>query len=201
MIGILKDLLCQTGLGRFQSALKVGDGGPLAQVEAVPDLQLQGLTGPALHNGFSGVPFPQGCVFELGQQGNDVEPWQLVSRLLTKSEIGAILGEKPHVFEIACRQTLHVRKGFAQVRGEPFDHFGPPALARLPLQDFTSDIVIQANLLRISGQKSMLPGAGNTLFQAGKPVAVIGWQNYSFSGHELCGIQGDNPIWSAWAAY
>ena len=70
-----------------------------------------------------GIPLAFGVVGNLGQQGDQREPWQLGSRLLPNSEIGAHLREKLHIFEVAAGKALHLREGFPEVAGQTIDHF------------------------------------------------------------------------------
>lgn len=74
--------------------LKVGDGSTLSQVELVLDLDGKGIAGPGLLKGFTGTPARQGEIGELGEQGNDEKPGQLVSRQLTGLRGGAQLGSR-----------------------------------------------------------------------------------------------------------
>lgn len=110
-------------------------------MELVFDLDGERVAWPRILDGLPGIPFAEGGVVDFGEQGDDVEPgqfvrqcrsnWggcQLVSRLLTnwglrklgsrllhKLPIGAVLGEKPHVFEICCREPFHGGEGCPEV--------------------------------------------------------------------------------------
>ncbi|MNV70900.1 hypothetical protein D3C71_1638840 [compost metagenome] len=64
-----------------------------------------------------------------------MEPRQLVSRLLTKLTVRAMLGKKPHVLEVAGRPTAHIWKCFLEVTRQPLDYLGAPALGLLALQN------------------------------------------------------------------
>jgi hypothetical protein len=44
------------------------------------------------------------------QKGDEVEPGQLVSRLLTKSDVGAVLGEIAQVFHVAGMKPIFTPK-------------------------------------------------------------------------------------------
>jgi hypothetical protein len=152
---------------------------------------------------------------ELGQEGDDMEPGQLVrqcrtncrrrdqlvsrpltvpgrreqlgsgllpnlrgsnlcSRLLPKLAGRAVFSEKLHVFEVSRRESLHVRECGAKVSGELVNDLGSPAFPALTFEDVATDVVVEADLLRIGGEKRALSGSLNAGFQAGKPVAVIG---------------------------
>ena len=76
-----------------------------------------------------GIPFACGGIGNVRQQANHVEPGQLVSRLLTNSQVGIGLGEKPHVFQIRSGKPFHVRECLAEVREQALDDIGSPASA------------------------------------------------------------------------
>ena len=150
--------------------LKVGDGSTLSQVELVLDLDGKGIAGPGLLKGFPGIPVTQGGVGELGEEGDDVKPGQLVSRQLTglrggaqlgsrllpKLAVWAVLGEELHVFEVANGKPFHVREGGAKISGKVLDDLSPPFLTALALQNIAAQIVIELDLLGIGGQQGAL---------------------------------------------
>ena len=129
-VRVFERVVRQCRIRRRQASLKVGDRRALAQVQAVFDIQRQRAARPALLHRLFGVPGAIWCRIQLGQQGDDVEPRQLVSGLLTKLAVRAMLGKKPHVLEVAGRPAAHVRKRVLQVARQAVDHLGAPALAR-----------------------------------------------------------------------
>ena len=66
-------------------------------------LQDERVAGPGLFQGLASIPIAERVVRELGDQRDNVEPGQLGSGLLTNSAIRALLGKKPHVFEVGGR--------------------------------------------------------------------------------------------------
>ena len=115
-----------------------------------------------------------------------MEPRQWVSSLLTKLAIGAMLGKKPHVFEVAGRPAAHVRKGIFQVARQPVNHLGTPALGALPLQDVAPDEPIQLHQLGIDGQRRALPGISNLALELGQPVGIaFRWKQRGFAGRVM----------------
>ncbi len=137
---------------------KVGDGSTLPQVELVLDLDGSGIAGPGLLKGFTGIPVTQGGIGELGEEGDDVKPRQLVSRqliglrgvaqlgsrllanwessdlgsrLLPKLAVESVLGEELHVFEVANVKPLHVRERGLKISEKVFDYL----LTALTLQN------------------------------------------------------------------
>ena len=172
----------------------------LAKVELVFDLDGERVARPGVLDGLPGIPLAQGGTGELGEQDDDVEPRQLVSGLLThlqgirqlcssllpnwlkaylcssllhKLPLGAVFGEKLHVFEVSGREPLHVREGRTKIGGKPVDDFRPPALAALAFQDVAADVVVEADLLGIGREQGPLAGSLDAGFQAHKPVGVI----------------------------
>ncbi len=76
-----------------------------------------------------GVPIALDGVLDLVRQGAKVPPGQLFSRLLHKLRVRPGLGERAHVFQVARRETPHIRKGDLQVTCKLFDDAGSPSLA------------------------------------------------------------------------
>ncbi len=66
-----------------QTGIKVGDGLSLALQQAVADVKLQRRARLTFRDGLAGIPFAVGGL-RPGQKSDEVEPGQLVSRLLTK---------------------------------------------------------------------------------------------------------------------
>ena len=63
--------------------------------------------------------------------------------MLGRLPVRTLLSEKPHVKQIAHRESLHVRERGAQIERQPFNHLGAPALLTLALQNLAPDVVIQ----------------------------------------------------------
>ena len=91
MVRVLEHLCDQPCLGRRQPAIEVVQRRPLPQVEPALDMRFEDGTGPALRERPRRVPLSGDGVGNLGQESDDVEPGQLVSRLLTDSKLRAAL--------------------------------------------------------------------------------------------------------------
>ena len=115
---------------------KIGDCFPLPMKKLIFDVCFQRTPCPTVLDRLDGVPLSFYRFGDLGQKQNNVEPWQLVSSLLTNLEVGTNLSKKPHVFEICRRKPLHVGKCFPKIGGESVDHLCSPALLLLPLKNF-----------------------------------------------------------------
>jgi len=109
MVGVSENFLGKLNLGLGQALGEVGHCRAFAQVELGLDVGLQGRAGPGTFDGADGVPFALVGVRGLGQQRHDVEPGQLVSRLLTNLKRRAKLGENPHIFEVRCGKAPSCR--------------------------------------------------------------------------------------------
>ena len=90
VVRVFEDLRGQPGLGRREALVEVGEGSPLAQVELVFDLDGEGVAGPGVLESLAGIPIAERRLGELGDEGDDVEPRQLVSSLLTKLGSGLL---------------------------------------------------------------------------------------------------------------
>jgi hypothetical protein len=82
-VGVLQGLDGELGVRRGEVAVEVGDRGAMAQVELVLDVNIQRGPRPAVPDDLGCIPFAVGVCGNLGEEGDDVEPGQLVSRLLT----------------------------------------------------------------------------------------------------------------------
>lgn len=131
-------------LGR---AVSSGSGRP------VLDAPFQDGSGPTLPDGVVGVPLALEIAGNSRQQGDEMKPRQLDSRLLPNSEIGAHLREILHVFQMATGEPLHFREGFLEVGRQAIDDPGPPALPVLALQNLRADPVIQPHPLPVRGER------------------------------------------------
>ena len=67
---------------RGKATVEVGDGDALAQVELILDVSIQRGPRPAVPDDLDCIPFAVGVCGNLGEEGNEVEPGQLGSRLL-----------------------------------------------------------------------------------------------------------------------
>jgi hypothetical protein len=77
-------------------------------MELVLDLRIERIAGPGLGERLSRVPLAKRWIPDLRDQRDNVEPGQLVSRLLTNSPIRALRGKEPHIFQTRGGQPLHV---------------------------------------------------------------------------------------------
>lgn len=127
-----------------------------------------------------GIPFTLCCLC-LGEQGDDVKPRQLGSRLLPKLTSRAVLCKISHVFEISSRETLHVRKGGFEVGGSPGDNLTAPAEARLAVEDITADAMVELDQLRIDREYCAAAGGMDAAFYRFQPGSVVG--RNKFRGH------------------
>ena len=116
MVGVFQNLRGKPGLGSRQLSLEIRDGGPLAKVKLVLDLNLESVPRPGLLERLTGIPVSQNRVGEPGDKDDDVEPGQLGSRLLPNLKVGALLSEKLHILEVSRGQPLHVRERSPQIR-------------------------------------------------------------------------------------
>ena len=94
---------------RFCKRHEVDDRGPLPPVQTIFDVQFQRRPRPALLHGLRGIPFAVSGAIQPGQQSHNMEPRQLVSSLLTKLTIRAMLGKKSHVLQVTGRPATHIR--------------------------------------------------------------------------------------------
>jgi hypothetical protein len=135
--------------------------------------------------------------FYLGEQDDYVEPWQLVSRLLTKSRAGClghglsrllrnrgnrtVLRKEAHIFDIAGGESFDIWEGGFEVSGDSGNDFRSPPLAALALQNVTPDAVVEANDLGIHSQSGATAGGLDAGFDLRKPDRIVGRDE--FSGH------------------
>ncbi len=83
-----------------------------------------------------------------------------------------MLGEEPHVLEVARRPAAHVREGGLQVARQAVDHLRAPTLGLLALQDVAPDAVIDLHQLGIDSQCRALPGMGDLTLELGQPFGI-----------------------------
>lgn len=81
-VGVLQGFDGELGVRRGEVAVEVGDGDALAQVELVLDVNIQRGPRPAMLDDLGRIPFALGVCRNLGEEGDEVEPGQLGSRLL-----------------------------------------------------------------------------------------------------------------------
>ena len=83
VVGVFQNLCGKIGMDRGEPLLEVVHRCPLTQIQLVIDVQLQRGAGPGLPDCLTGIPFALGRIGDLGEERDNVEPGQLVSRLLT----------------------------------------------------------------------------------------------------------------------
>lgn len=196
VVGIFQCLLSKSGMGWREKSREIGDGCPLAILKAGFYVAFQGIPRPAASYCMNGIPLAiRG--FCLGEQDDNVEPGQLVSRLLTKARAGrlgrwltkllrnsgdrTVLRKEAHVFDVAGRETLDIRKCIFQVGGDPRYDLGTPSLLGLALQNVPPDAVVEAHYLGIHGQSGATAGRLDAGFDLRKPDRIVGRDE--FSGH------------------
>jgi hypothetical protein len=69
-------------------------------------------------------------------------PRQLCNNLLHKAPIGVCLGESPHVFQVAGRESSHPGEIVPEIPGKTIDDACPPTLRRLSFQYVAPDAPI-----------------------------------------------------------
>ncbi len=196
VVGIFECFLSQSGVGRREKFREIGDGCPLAIFEAGFDIAFQGIPRPAAGYCMNRIPLAI-CGLRFGEQDDNVEPGQLVSRLLTKSWARClghglsrllcnrgnrtVLREEAHVFDIAGGESFDIWEGGFEVSGDSGNDFRPPSLLGLALQNVTPDAVVEAHDLGIHGQRGATAGRLNAGFDLRKPNRIVGRDE--FSGH------------------
>jgi hypothetical protein len=83
VVRVFENLRGEGSVGSRKLLLKIGDGGSLTQIELVLNLHFQRGAGPGVLDSLERIPFAHTGVCNLGEQDDEVEPRQLVSRLLT----------------------------------------------------------------------------------------------------------------------
>jgi hypothetical protein len=73
-------------------------------------------------------------------------------------------------FEVARRESGHVRKGAAQVGGQAVDHLGTPSFLDPPLEDIAADLPVEADQLAVDGQGGAEPA---------EPMRSLSWPKTS----------------------
>ena len=76
VVGVLQQLLCKIGLGRWQGPLKIGDRFALAMKELGLNVKHQHVPAPTVFDGSLGVPEPFFSIFYLVQNRAIVKPGQ-----------------------------------------------------------------------------------------------------------------------------
>jgi hypothetical protein len=168
---------------RGEVSVEVGYGDALATVELVLDMNIQRWPRPAVLDDLSRIPFALAIDRNLGEECDEVEPRQLGSRLLPNQTSGTLLSEVLHVLQVAAGEALHLRKGFAEIGGEAFNHLGSPALLRLPFENLGADLVIEPHQFLIDGDGGALSGTGDPRLQAGQPIRVVPRDDRFAIGH------------------
>ncbi|HEY1215514.1 MAG TPA: hypothetical protein VGE93_17930 [Bryobacteraceae bacterium] len=148
-IRILERVAREIGLRWRQALRKVGDRIACARVRGRLDLHGQHITRPAAFERFGGIPVAMRGIFDLVEQGAKMEPRQLCSRLLHKFRIRPGLGKGAHVFQVARRETSHIRECGLQVARQLVHDGGSPSLLLLPLKDVVPDLPVQLDQLPV----------------------------------------------------
>lgn len=110
-VGVLQTLAGEVRLRLGQTPLEVGQRPPEALVGVGLDLHRQHATRPTMLDACSDVPVTLGRVFELVEQGAEVEPGQFVQQLLHDLRVRPGLGKRPHVLEVPHGEALGLGEG------------------------------------------------------------------------------------------
>ena len=141
-------------------------------MDASLNVALQREARPAASDSLQGVSFP---LFRrnLRQERDDMEPRQLVSRLLTNLEIRAMLGKIAHVFKIADRKPPHIGKVGFEIPGKAFDDLVAPCMCLLLPEDFKTYMVIEADEFGIDGKRRAQTHGTYLRLQRVEPHGII----------------------------
>jgi hypothetical protein len=124
-----------------------------------------------------------------------VEPGCLCSNLLHKLPIRPSGGERPHVLEVARRQSTHVGKRLPQVGGQAVNDLGTPTLFVLPLQDDLPDVPAHQSHRRIGDKYGMQTGLLDAFLDLREDGEVVRF------GHKSLGIPGSCGSGTRFAAW
>jgi hypothetical protein len=91
----------------------------------------------------------------------------LGSRLLPNFEIGTLLGEELHVFEVSGGEPPHLWECGTEIGREVIDDSGSPRLLALAVQYFVPNVVVKPDLLIIRRQQCSVTSAHDALLETG----------------------------------
>lgn len=172
-IRILERVAREIGLQWRQPLRKIGDRIASACVRGRLDLHDQHAARPAVFEHLGGIPVAMRGTFDLVEQGAKVEPRNLCSRLLHKFRIRPCLRKRAHVFQVAWRETAHVRERGLEVARQLIHDGGAPSLLLLPLENIAPDLPVQLDQLPVRTGGRALARALDALFQLGKPATIV----------------------------
>ena len=153
-------------------AVEVGHGLSLPMPPAGFDLMHQHVAAPSMLNGRLGVPDAILGGGELFEDCEVVVPGNLCKHRLHKCLIRPRLGERPHIFQVARRESLHIGEGSLEVRRQAVDHFGAPAFPFLPVEDIAADLPVQQDQFPVDRQRCMELRSLNPALQVGQKLCV-----------------------------
>lgn len=165
----------------------------LAVLKASFNVAFQGIPRPTSGYSIYGIPlaFRRFC---LGEQCDNVEPRQLVSRLLTKlrssgiclgprgvvydSNGWTVFSKESHVFDVTCGETFDVRKCRLQVGSDFGNDLRAPTLMDLALQNIPSNAVIESNNLGIYRKGGTASSGMDANLDLGEPCCIVRWNQF-----------------------
>jgi hypothetical protein len=128
-------------------------------------------------NSLGGIPKAGVAVFELGEQGDVLPPWQLSNGLLDNCVgilSGPRVGEAAHVVEVGSREACHPWKVAPEIRGQPLDDLGAPALASLADEDLMTNLPVEPDQLAVNGERGTGASGRDSYLDLGEELWVVG---------------------------
>jgi hypothetical protein len=127
-----------------------------------------------------------------------VKPRHLCSSLLHKLPIRPCGSKSAHVFQIAWRKTLHVRKGISKISRQPVHHLGDVALLCLLVQDALANVSIQQHHDAVAGQHQTQALAVDAASDLGQPSGLVCRHVTGLRCHRKHGAAVGPATLSAW---
>lgn len=101
-----------------------------------------------------------------------MKPGNLCSKLLHKLGIGPSEGESAHIFEVARRKALHLRKGSFEVLRQTIHDFGAPAVLLLAFENGLAHRMIKQHELAVNREMRTKLRAGDLSFESRQQLIV-----------------------------
>jgi len=130
-VWIFKDLRRHVGIRGRHHCIKIADGLAVTPVSLRINLQRKDAAAPPVFNRCLDVPLPCWRILHFVKKQTVMKPGNLCSSLLHKFPDRPGFGKFSHIFKIARRKALHIRKSVMQIGGKTVYDFCSPAFVLL----------------------------------------------------------------------
>jgi hypothetical protein len=87
---------------------------------------------------------------------------------------GPGIGEAAHMVEVGAREAGHLREVATEIRGQPVDDLGAPALQALALENLVPDLPVQLDELAVDRERGTRARGRDPGLDLGKECRIVG---------------------------